>query len=161
MGQLIVEPLTVSELYLNVGHIYLRAILSKYMNTYQWCMMPRDTNRNLPKLKYHNDRGRLGLRCHINILRYVFAVLEVAGSPITSGYKLLHLTDIIINEILSTGAVSHFVSIPELTWDFRSEATHVVTTPINLKLICTCVNDQGVSRCLRIGGFNSVGGKNQ
>ena len=53
------------------------------MNTYQWCLVERYAKIKLPNLKYHNKRGRLGLRDNIYLMQELFETLEVEGAPTT------------------------------------------------------------------------------
>ena len=57
--------------------------------------------------------------------------------------KVLHLTDIIVNENLGTGTISHIVSSRNLSASFTSAATHLITTAANLKIVIPDQNDKG------------------
>ena len=76
--QLLEETLIVTELYLNGGHKYIIAILSKYLNQDWWRLMDQKSNRNTPYIKYHHDRYNLGILYYIYLLQEAFATLEAA-----------------------------------------------------------------------------------
>ena len=84
------------------------------MNADQHGLMKIEANRNLPNLKYHNERGMLGLRYQIDALQEVFAILKAEGDLPTDEENVRHLIYSITSEKVSTGNVSHIVTRPAL-----------------------------------------------
>ena len=62
----------------------------KYLNANHHRLMSMEANRKFPKPKYHNYRGKLGLRYHIAIILDVFLKLKAAVSLATDAW--LNLT---------------------------------------------------------------------
>ena len=88
-------------------------------------------------------------------------MLDAEGVPATKEGKVLHLINIIVNETLSTGKVSHIFTSPVFSRYFQSAATHTVATASNLKLIVPYVNDQGGGMCHGIKEVKSGGSNNK
>ena len=116
-------PLNFARIYLNVGNRAIQDLLFKYINAYQWRLMTRDYKLRLTFLIYHNEMGRHGLRDYISFLSEVFVTLAADGASPSEEEKLLHLTDRILNDKLTTTTIYHIFSNRNLSVRSTSEAT--------------------------------------
>ena len=69
---------------------------------------------------------------------------------------VLHLTESIQNERMSTGAVSHIVASANLLQSFTAASTHLLTTTAHLKIIGPDSEDRGGGEiCRGVSGVTS------
>ena len=91
------------------------------MNPDQCRLIARAAREKLPGLKYHNEKGRFGLKEHMAALGECYAALEAAGVNVSEAEKVLQLTQSILNDKLATGTVSHIVADRKLPNSFHDQ----------------------------------------